>query len=349
MPLRDDTVSRFHAEIDVMTPGLRIRDLRSTNGTYLADREGAIALGFLWPGARFRVGETWIRVAATDEAVEAIDLGDAAEPAEPRVQFGGLVGSSPAMQTVFRRALHLAQGSGCVLLVGPVGSGRHAVARQMQRVGPRAHAPFVTVDAATDSAAALFGRNDHPSALLRADKGTLLLRNVDRLPRRAQGTLRDVLERGTLRPEDHRRLDVRILATCRTARDIEPRLRRHLAVATLRIPSLNKRAEEVVPLAEHFLRGAGWENIRLGPRTREKLYHGGWPDELVGLCRLVQRLPLPPEPADHAVPRLAAVRTAFLSDLLAEHSGDVSAASADLSVPTRELFRTLHTYNVDID
>ncbi len=340
LALTDDTVSRYHAELDLTAAGLRIRDLRSTNGTFLAEREGPVTEGFLWPNSRFRIGETWLRVEAFDEPQSPLD--------EQRVTLGGLVGRSEVMQAVFRAAHQLAAGSGPVLLVGPFGSGRAAVARQIHRLSPRADRPLWTVDADDDPGGQLFGRDDQ-SILRRADEGTLLLRNVDRSPRIVQANLREALERGTIRAGDSRRIDVRLFATCASLRSVEPSLRRHLSVGTIEVPPLEDRVEEVVPLAEHFLQGAGWKKIRLGPRTRQKLAEVNWPDQVAGLSRLVQRLPLAPDTADEALPGLPEVRGAFLVDVMAHYQGDVSSASKDLSVPTEQLFRTLHRYDVDID
>ncbi len=340
--LSDDTVSRYHVELDVLTAGLRVRDLRSTNGTYLEDEDDPIAETFLWSQQRFRLGETWLKVEAVDEPVAP-----SGRP-RPNVQLGGLVGRSSQMQDVFRRAEHLARADGPVLLEGPVGSGRAAVARQMHRLSARAHKPLWTVDAELDASTLLFGQHGD-SLLHKAHKGTLLLRNVDRLSAPLQADLSQAIERGTVRPHDHHRLDVRILATGADAAALEPALARHLGAAKVTIPRLADRRDEIIPLAEHFLQGAGWARIRIGPLTRRRLIEHDWPEEVAGLSRLVQRLPRPPDTADDALPSLPEIRAAFLNDLLRSHDGDVSAASADLSVPAAQLFRTLHAYDVDID
>jgi len=58
---------------------------------------------------------------------------------------------------------------------------------------------------------------------------------------------------------------------------------------------------------------------------------------------------LAPDTVDDAIPDLPDVRKAFLDDLMAYHEGNVTAASADLAVPCDQLFRTLHTCQIDID
>ena len=337
--LSDDTVSRYHVELDLLASGLRIRDLRSTNGTFLEDQDDPVEHGFLWPDSRFRLGETWLRVEANDELVAP-----SGRPG-PSVRLGGLVGRSVQMQDIFRQAERLATGDGSLLLTGPNGSGRAAVARQMHRLSPRKDKPLFTVDAELD-ASMLF---EADPLLHRAAGGTVLLRNVERLSKPLQIKLRDTIVRGTIRPEDKRRIDVRLIATCQDATLIEPSLRRHLGAATLEIPALSDRPDEIVPLAEHFLHGAGWSRIRIGPLTARRLAAVDWPDEVAGLSRLVQRLPRPPDTVDDALPSLPEIRAAFLTDLLNSHEGNVSAASEDLSVPTAQLFRTLHAYAVDID
>ncbi|MEM7677754.1 MAG: FHA domain-containing protein [Myxococcota bacterium] len=340
LALSDDTVSRYHAELDLLAAGLRIRDLRSTNGTYFEDREGPVSEGFLWPGRRFRLGETWLRVDAIDEPYTPPD--SSREP----VQLGGLVGRSALMQGVFRAAMRLSKGDGPVLMIGPVGSGRGAIARQMHRLSYRRSRPLVSVDMTVDGQTVL---TDERSPLLRAINGTLLLRNIDQLARAQQAALAAIIERGSLRPGGKQRVDVRILSTCVDINDIDPSLRRHLDVAVISVPPLSARNDELVPLAEHFLHGAGWKSIRLGEKTRRQLQQIRWQDQVAGLSRLVQRLPLAPDTVDDAIPDLPSVRKAFLSDLMMHHQGDVTAASTDLAVPCDQLFRTLHVCSIDID
>ena len=330
LPMSDDTVSRYHAEIDVLATGLRIRDLRSTNGTYLVDRDGPVDEAFLWPGTRFRIGESWLRVEVRDEATSD-------GPPTQSIRLGGLVGRSAAMQVVFRRAQRLAAGHGPVLLTGPVGSGRGAIARQMHRLSPRANRPLQSLEATELLSVAWLSDPDR-SPLLRAHEGTLLLRDVDRFPRSVQLFLREVLERGTCPPDDPHRMDVRFFATCGSSAGIEPTLRRHLTVAQIAVPALEARPDELVPLVQHFLNGAGWARLRIGDRTAEQLKSAAWPDQVAGLSRLVLRLPTAPGAGDAGLPALPDLRKAFLSDLLSDHGGDVTAAAKDLAIPTPQLF-----------
>ena len=57
----DPQVSRLHCAIEVKNDSVLLRDLRSTNGTYIGDKRVHAAL--LVGSAEFRIGETKIRVA----------------------------------------------------------------------------------------------------------------------------------------------------------------------------------------------------------------------------------------------------------------------------------------------
>ena len=67
LPLADDTVSRYHAEISFSAEGAWLRDLDSTNGTFFDGRE--ITECFLRSGDRFYLGNSEIELSSEDEVV----------------------------------------------------------------------------------------------------------------------------------------------------------------------------------------------------------------------------------------------------------------------------------------
>ena len=92
LTLADDTVSRFHAEIDHTPNGIVLRDLGSTNGTWIG--EVRVREVYLGEGQRvFRVGHTTVHYTSEDEVVDIL-------PAETD-HFEGLVARSVAMREVF--------------------------------------------------------------------------------------------------------------------------------------------------------------------------------------------------------------------------------------------------------
>jgi DNA-binding NtrC family response regulator len=187
-----------------------------------------------------------------------------------------LVGSSPAMQEVYKRIGLVAQSDAAVLIRGDTGTGKELVARAIHEHSGRAGQPFVPVNcgALPDNLveSELFGYvrgaftgadGDKPGRFELADGGTLFLDEVGELPLAAQVKLlrfldEQIVERlGSVRAV---KLDVRILAA--TNRDLARAIQAQrfrddlfyrLAVIQVELPPLAERVEDILPLARHFL------------------------------------------------------------------------------------------------
>src|SRR6188472_790249 len=92
MVLTDDTVSRYHLELQVLRDGLKVKDLGSTNGTFHGDtRVSAITVQ---GASRLKLGRnTIVDIIPTDQAIALEEFkGD---------RMGKVVGSSPVMRQLF--------------------------------------------------------------------------------------------------------------------------------------------------------------------------------------------------------------------------------------------------------
>jgi len=166
-----------------------------------------------------------------------------------------------------------------ILLLGEPGVGKGVLARYIHRVSARNGQPYVAKNMARAAAGdpslvdiMLFGRKKNypnkgdaemPGLFGRVEGGTLFLDEVAELPLQTQGMLLRALEdKRYRRPgDDHdTEADVRLLAA--TNQDIEQLAQKgafrkdllaRVQSATLRIPPLRERPEDIVPLAEHFL------------------------------------------------------------------------------------------------
>jgi PAS domain S-box-containing protein len=200
-----------------------------------------------------------------------------------RGRLGDLVGTSPAMQQVFRLLPDLAAAAAPVLITGESGTGKELLAREIHRRGPRAAEPFVTVNAAAlpDSLleSELFGyekgaftgaAGSKPGRFQEADGGTLFLDEIGDLSPAFQVKLLRALESGEVTPlgsNSPRVVDVRIItATNRNLRRLmesgafREDLFYRLRVLPVRLPALRERRSDIPELIEHFRR-------RLAART----------------------------------------------------------------------------------
>jgi DNA-binding NtrC family response regulator len=301
LALRDTTVSRYHVELEGRPEGVFVRDLQSTNGTYLG--QARLAEGLLEQETILTVGKTQLRV----EFREA-DLG---RPREQGV-FGPAVGASPAMTQLFGLLERVAPSDSTVLLLGETGTGKDVLARALHQHSRRASGPFVVVDCGAVAPSLieseLFGHvrgaftgaiADRQGAFLEADGGTLFLDEVGELPLELQPKLLRVLEAGTVRrvgEDKERRVDVRVVAATNRVLEDEVAAGRfrqdlyyRLAVVLLQVPPLRDRLDDIPLLTRHFVQQMGRGDFEL-PRAllmRFGSYH--WPGNVRELRNLVER------------------------------------------------------------
>ncbi|NUS39263.1 MAG: sigma 54-interacting transcriptional regulator, partial [Lysobacter sp.] len=207
------------------------------------------------------------RVLATVRA-EGGDLDEAA------AERGGpeLVGSTPAMQTLFRSIGRLAQAPLSVLITGETGTGKELVARALHRESPRAQRPFVALNTAAIPAelleSELFGHEAgaftgatrrHVGRFEQADGGTLFLDEIGDMPPALQTRLLRVLAEGEFFRVGGReliRVDVRVIAATHQPLEtlvadgrFRADLLHRLDVVRLRLPPLRERRDDVPLLA----------------------------------------------------------------------------------------------------
>ncbi|HEY0505636.1 MAG TPA: sigma 54-interacting transcriptional regulator, partial [Lysobacter sp.] len=228
-----------------------------------------------------------------------------------------LIGSTPAMRTLFRAIGRLAQAPLSVLVTGETGTGKELVARALHRESPRAQAPFVALNTAAIPAelleSELFGheagaftgaQRRHVGRFEQAHGGTLFLDEIGDMPLPLQTRLLRVLAEGEFFRVGGReliRVDVRVIAA--THQDLEALvdagrfradLLHRLDVVRLRLPALRERREDVPRLAERFLRAAATRfdapAKRLAPAAIERLVAYDWPGNVRQLENLCWRL-----------------------------------------------------------
>ncbi len=206
-----------------------------------------------------------------------------------------------------------------ILVLGETGTGKGLLAGAIHRAGPRAAGPFVDLNCAaipeTLLEAELFGfergaftdaRHAKAGLFQAAHRGTLFLDEIGLLPEGLQAKLLKVLEEQTVRRLGSTRseaVDVWLVAA--TSEDLEAAVRarrfrqdlyHRLAVVTLRLPPLRERDEDILRLAEHFLRRAcedyGLPLKTLTGEARATLRGYPWPGNVRELGNVMERVAL---------------------------------------------------------
>jgi two-component system response regulator HydG len=231
-------------------------------------------------------------------------------------EAGDVIGDSPAIRGVLALVRQVAPTAATVLIQGESGTGKELVARALHDLSHRRGKPFVRVNCAalpeTLLESELFGyekgaftgavgRKDGRFQL--ADDGTLLLDEVGDLSLLTQAKLLRVLQEGEFEPLGATRtvkVDVRVVAA--TNQDLaqlvkEKRFREdlyyRLQVITVTVPPLRERREDILILAQHFLRRFATKNHREMEGFTEaalaRLLEHSWPGNVRELEHVIER------------------------------------------------------------
>ena len=188
----------------------------------------------------------------------------------------GLVGTSPAMQTLYDQVRKASQVLADVLVVGETGTGKELVSEAIHRLSARASGPFITINCgALDENLlmdTLFGhvkgafteaRQPRKGAFLAAEGGTLMLDEIGNAAPQVQQALLRALSTRRIRPlgsDQEVPFDTRIIAATNASLPDEARdgsfredLYYRLAVITIHTPPLRERKIDIPSLTVYFL------------------------------------------------------------------------------------------------
>jgi NtrC-family two-component system response regulator AlgB len=224
---------------------------------------------------------------------------------------------SPRMRQVLQIAMRVAPTSANILILGENGTGKTALARGVHDRSLRKRMPFVTVNCPCLQAqlleSELFGHvrgsftgavSDTLGKVAAAEGGTLFLDEIGELPLEIQPKLLRLLQDRQYERVGEtktRHANIRVLAA--TNRDLREEVKAgrfredlfyRLNVITLDMPLLRRRPEDILALAEEFLRevtrGAELKGRRaFTPAAKQALMAHAWPGNLRELRNVVER------------------------------------------------------------
>jgi NtrC-family two-component system response regulator AlgB len=296
-----------------------------------------------------------------------------------------LAGSSPpldlessdaSMQRALDVAFKAASSSATVLLLGPSGTGKSVLAREIHKRSPRRDAPFITVSCPSLSRelleSDLFGHvkgaftgaiADAEGKVAGADGGTRFLDEIGEMPPEIQPKLLRLLQEreyervGEARP---RRADVRLIAATNRNLAAEVQSGRfrddlyyRLNVISVSLPSLKERPADLPKLAdrcrEFFAARQGKRIGPLSPAVVAAFSKYEWPGNLRELCNVIERavilsgngsidtVDLPEELGGKSEPAVSVGARVTIEALEAEHIRRVIAAAQSFEEASRTL------------
>ena len=201
------------------------------------------------------------------------------------VKREGFIGRSEVMENVFRLVDRVAPARSTVLITGESGTGKELVAKAIHEASPRADEPFVVVNCSNIPSdlleSELFGhtKGAFTGAVAAkkglfevADGGSIFLDEIGDLRPETQIRLLRVIQEREFTPlgdTTPAKVDVRIIAA--TNVDLKEAVRSgtfredlyyRLSVVPIELPALRDRREDILPLAQHFIKKYSDENGR---------------------------------------------------------------------------------------
>ena len=232
------------------------------------------------------------------------------------MNFGRIVGTSPALRRMLKRIEAVAETPANVLVEGESGVGKELVATAIHVRSPRADGPLVKVNCASIPKelfeSEFFGHikgaftgahRDRIGRFQLADGGTIFLDEVGEIPLELQGKLLRVLQESEFErvgDDVTRSVDVRVIAA--TNRNLEQSivdgefredLFYRLSVFPVSVPPLRERGEDIVQLAQHFLeqtcKDFGRDVLTLTRAQTANLRAYDWPGNVRELKNVIER------------------------------------------------------------
>lgn len=298
--LTDRAISRHHAEIRMTAQGLLLRDLGSTNGTFINGIR--ISEAYIPPDAECQLGYSRLSIRQRTEQ-RRVAIAD-------QEHLGELVGRSEPMRQLYALIRAVAPTATTVHLHGESGSGKELVARTLHALSGRP-GPFMVFDASVADREMV--RNDlfghikgaftgatqaRDGAFRQADTGTLFIDEIGELPLDLQPRLLRVLETREVTPigaDKSARVDVRVITA--THRDLAEMVRvgtfradlfYRLSVVPIELPSLREIREDIPLIAQHLCRQLQL-NERISSAAMGALQGYPWPGNVRELRNVLER------------------------------------------------------------
>ena len=238
------------------------------------------------------------------------------EEVQISMNYGRIIGESPALKQMLARLEAVAQTSASVLIEGESGVGKELVAHVIHARSPRANGPLVKVNCASIPhelfESEFFGHvkgsftgahRDRVGRFQLADGGTIFLDEVGEIPLDLQSKLLRVLQESEYeRVGDDRThsVDVRVIAA--TNRDLEKAVAEgsfredlfyRLSVFPIEVPPLRERGDDVIQIASHFLERTcqdfGHSPLTLSKQQATLLKRYDWPGNIRELKNVIER------------------------------------------------------------
>ncbi|MEK6679824.1 MAG: sigma 54-interacting transcriptional regulator, partial [Nitrospirota bacterium] len=378
--IADDTVSRHHAVIEEKKGQYIIRDLESTNGTFVNGLQ--VSEAFLNEGSIIRLGNTELRFIPVEEKIELTP--------SKKDRFGDIVGKSKEMKEVFGILEKVSKTGATILITGETGTGKELVAKAIHENSNRSKKPFVVIDCSAIARnlieSELFGHekgaftgavSTRHGAFETANGGTIFLDEIGELEPDMQPRLLRVLEAREIKRVGSTNIipvDVRIIAA--TNRDLSAEIKKNrfredlfyrLSVININLPQLRDRKDDISLLIDYFIKTNKARKVKgVAKETLDILINYRWPGNVRELRNVIERaialgasdyiepkdlILLKPQAsekdtADLSGKTLEEIEKSAIIQTLKAHKGNKTTTAKALGIAYSTLYEKMKKYNI---
>lgn len=303
--LRDEYVSKKHLYVARRERSVYVKDLNSTNGTYVDGVK--IQEASFYKECEIKIGHTKIKIqfVAKNGSEKPLSEGSSL----PQVVF---LGESFVAQKIKNHVAKIAKQNVPVLIQGESGSGKEVVAQLIHDNSERKHKPFVVINCGALSSqlieSELFGHEKGAftgaeqkriGVFEQAHEGTLFLDEIAELPLEQQAKLLRVLEcQKVRRVGAQNEVEVNVRVVSATHKNLFDLVRRglfredlffRLCVFPVELPALRDRKEDLKLLVPFLLKKQKVQHCELTQEAWQKLYDYQWPGNVRELKNVLLR------------------------------------------------------------
>lgn len=308
---------------------------------------------------------------------------------EPVTETDMYWGDSLQMCEIRRNVDKIAPTDATVLITGENGTGKDVLAREIHAASSRRHRPMVCVDAGaiteTLFESELFGHvkgaftdahTDHVGKFEQANGGTLFLDEIGNIPLHLQAKLLRVLQNRTVtRVGSEKQIAIDIRLICATNRNLEEMVREghfredlyyRINTMQMHLPPLRDRANDILPLAERFLRKYAEKYRRcvetISDEATQRLTAHSWSGNIRELQNVIEKAVILSEgktlllkdlsmnttaqPTSNARQTLDEAEEKTIRDTMARCNGNLSLVAKELGISRPTLYSKLKKYDI---
>jgi DNA-binding NtrC family response regulator len=305
--------------------------------------------------------------------------------------FSEIIGNSPVMAELHKNIQKVARTTASVMLTGENGTGKELIAREIHRLSQRSNHDFISVDLGALSEtlieSELFGhvkgaytdaKEDRIGRFEIANGGTLFLDEISNLAFSLQSKLLSAIEQRSITPLGSNRkipVDIRIISA--TNKDLLSQVKQGLFredlfyrinTIQIQIPPLRSRGNDILLLAEHYLKDFSTrydrKGIRFSGESLEKLKSYPWPGNVRELRHTIEKavilsdsVNIQPEDFafgkedlhfDLAIPKmkLEEMEQKMIMLSLKNNNWNIAEAARELGIGRQTLYRKIERYGI---